>query len=88
VVFATHTGWRDDETLDYIWDHLHFGTDQEKAINVPVDQGRVLLYSTNPVYRWQNHGEFNMLFNAIMNHDDLGAKRPVTWTPPMQKVLA
>ena len=47
-------------------------------VDVPVGQGRVLMYSTNPVYRWQNHGEFNMLFNAIMNYDDLGAKKPVT----------
>ncbi len=40
-------------------------------VDVPVGKGRLLLYSTNPVYRWQNHGEFNMLFNALMNYDDL-----------------
>jgi len=40
-------------------------------VDVPVGKGRVLLYATNPVYRWQNHGEFNMLFNALMNYDDL-----------------
>jgi len=28
------------------------------------------------VYRWQNHGEFNMLFNALMNYDDLGSEAP------------
>jgi hypothetical protein len=32
-----------------------------------------LKYATNPVYWWQNHGEFNMLFNALMTWDDLGA---------------
>ena len=40
-------------------------------VDVPVGKGRLLLYATNPVYRWQNHGEFNMLFNALMNYDDL-----------------
>jgi hypothetical protein len=40
-------------------------------VDVPVGKGRVMLYATNPVYRWQNHGEFNMLFNALMNWDDL-----------------
>ncbi|HSG07309.1 MAG TPA: M14 family zinc carboxypeptidase [Longimicrobiales bacterium] len=46
-------------------------------VDVPVGLGRLLMYSTNPVYRWQNHGEFNMLFNAIMNYDDLEAKKPI-----------
>ena len=51
-------------------------------VNVPVGKGRVVLYATNPVYRWQNHGEFNMLFNAVVNYDDLAVKpkekKPVT----------
>ncbi|MGH7584592.1 MAG: M14 family zinc carboxypeptidase, partial [Gemmatimonadales bacterium] len=33
--------------------------------------GRVILFSNNPIYRWQNHGEFNMIFNAILNWDDV-----------------
>jgi len=40
-------------------------------VDVPTGQGRVLLYATNPVYRWQNHGEFNMVFNALLNYNDL-----------------
>jgi hypothetical protein len=42
---------------------------REKAaiLDVPVGKGRVLLFSTNPCYRWQNHGEFSMLFNAILH---------------------
>jgi hypothetical protein len=34
--------------------------------DVPVGQGRVVLFATNPCYRWQNLGEFNMLANAIL----------------------
>ncbi len=33
-------------------------------LDVPVAQGRVLMFATNPCYRWQNLGEFRMLFNA------------------------
>ena len=29
--------------------------------------GRVLMFANNPIYRWQNHGEFNMVFNSILN---------------------
>jgi hypothetical protein len=34
-------------------------------------RGRVVLFATNPIYRWQNHGEFNMVFNAVLNWNDL-----------------
>jgi hypothetical protein len=40
-------------------------------VDVPVGRGRVLLFSTNPCYRWQNFGEFNMLFNAVLNYNDI-----------------
>jgi hypothetical protein len=40
-------------------------------IDEPVGQGRVLLFATNPAYRWQNLGEFNMLANAILHFNDL-----------------
>ena len=50
------------------------GADQlrQKAFAVDIPRanngkGRVLLFANNPIYRWQNHLEFNMVFNAIMN---------------------
>jgi Zinc carboxypeptidase len=50
------------------------------AIDVPggySGKGRVVLFSNNPIYRWQNHGEFNMVFNAVLNWNDLaGAAKP------------
>ncbi len=39
-------------------------------------KGRVILFANNPIYRWQNHGEFNMVFNAILNWDDVPAPAP------------
>jgi hypothetical protein len=33
-------------------------------------KGRVIMFANNPIYRWQNHGEFNMVFNALMNWND------------------
>jgi hypothetical protein len=43
------------------------------AVDVPggySGKGRVLLFANNPIYRWQNHGEFNMVFNAVLNWND------------------
>lgn len=36
--------------------------------------GRVILFSNNPIYRWQNHGEFNMIFNSLLNWNDIVRK--------------
>ncbi|HYW30238.1 MAG TPA: M14 family zinc carboxypeptidase [Gemmatimonas sp.] len=43
------------------------------AVDVPgayKGQGRVIMFSNNPIYRWQNHGEFNMVFNSVINWND------------------
>ncbi len=39
-------------------------------VDVPVGQGHVVLFATNPCYRWQNLGEFNMLANSILHFND------------------
>ncbi len=45
-------------------------TNRPAIVDVPVGSGRVLLFATNPCYRWQNHGEFAMLFNSILHYND------------------
>jgi Zinc carboxypeptidase len=39
-------------------------------IDQPSGKGRVILFAGNPCYRWQNFGEFNMLFNTVLNFND------------------
>jgi len=44
------------------------------AVDVPnayKGLGRVIMFSNNPIYRWQNHGEFNMIFNSVINWNDV-----------------
>ncbi|MGH7618783.1 MAG: M14 family zinc carboxypeptidase, partial [Gemmatimonadaceae bacterium] len=54
------------------------------AVDIPKahdGNGRVIMFANNPIYRWQNHGEFNMVFNSIMNWNDVpvaSAVGPVT----------
>jgi hypothetical protein len=45
-----------------------FAVDVPNAYN---GHGRVILFTNNPIYRWQNHGEFNMIFNSVLNWDDV-----------------
>jgi hypothetical protein len=44
-------------------------------------KGRVLMFANNPIYRWQNHGEFNMVFNSIVNWNDVPTPAAQTIVP-------
>ena len=49
---------------------------QPAIVDIPRGSGRVVLFATNPCYRWQNHGEFTMLFNTIMHYNDFDVVTP------------
>jgi len=55
-----------------------FAVDVPRAYN---GKGRVILFANNPIYRWQNHGEFNMIFNAVLNWNYVPPAPPLTATP-------
>ena len=55
-----------------------FAMDITNAYN---GKGRVLMFANNPIYRWQNHGEFNMVFNSIVNWNDVPAPAAPTIVP-------
>ncbi|HET7273700.1 MAG TPA: M14 family zinc carboxypeptidase [Longimicrobiaceae bacterium] len=40
-------------------------------IEAPVGEGKILLFGFNPLHRYQSHGNFAFVWNAIMNWDDL-----------------
>jgi hypothetical protein len=52
-----------------------FAVDVPNAYN---GKGRVILFANNPVYRWQNHGEFNMMFNSLLNWNYVPPAPPAT----------
>jgi hypothetical protein len=49
-----------------------FAMDIPNAFN---GKGRVIMFANNPIYRWQNHGEFNLVFNSILNWNDVPADK-------------
>ncbi len=54
---------------------LFNGADEIKGraaiLRAAVGKGEIILFTTNPVWRWQNVGEFRMMFNAILNYKNL-----------------
>ncbi|QHN05592.1 hypothetical protein FTO74_16860 [Granulicella sp. WH15] len=51
------------------------GADEIKGraavVKTAVGEGEVVMFTTNPVWRWQNIGEFRMMFNTILNYKNL-----------------
>jgi zinc carboxypeptidase len=45
------------------------------VVDVPVGKGHVVLFSTNPIYRGETRGSYFMVFNTILNFDNLDAGR-------------
>jgi hypothetical protein len=47
------------------------------VIDVPYEKGHVLLFSNNPFWRAETQGSYFLVFNAILNFDQLNAGRKV-----------
>ena len=45
------------------------------VIDVPFEQGHILLFSNNPFWRGETQGSYFLVFNAILNFDNLNAGR-------------
>ncbi len=45
------------------------------VIDVPVEKGHVVLFSNNPFWRGETSGSYFLVFNAILNFDNLNAGR-------------
>ena len=45
------------------------------VIDVPVAKGHVVLFSNNPIWRGETQGSYFLVFNAILNYDNLDAGR-------------
>jgi len=54
---------------------LFNGADEIKnraaILRAEVGKGEIIMFATNPIWRWQNIGEFRMMFNTIMNYQNL-----------------
>ncbi|HEX5474243.1 MAG TPA: M14 family zinc carboxypeptidase [Vicinamibacterales bacterium] len=73
----------DDHVLSGLMRGANEIRNRAAIIDEPEGSGRVILFAGNPCYRWQNFGEFNMLFNTVLNYDDLAT--PVTKAEPADK---
>jgi hypothetical protein len=45
------------------------------VIDVPVANGHIVQFSNNPIWRGETQGSYFLVFNAILNFDQLNAGR-------------
>jgi hypothetical protein len=70
----------DDHVLSGLMRGANEIRNRAAIVDAPSGKGHVLLFAGNPCYRWQNFGEFNMLFNTVLNFNDL-----ITPTVPLHE---
>jgi hypothetical protein len=61
----------DDHVLSGLMRGANEIRNRPAIVDQPSGKGRVILFAGNPCYRWQNFGEFNLLFNTVLNHNDI-----------------
>jgi hypothetical protein len=61
----------DDHVLSGLMRGANEIRNRPAIVDQPSGKGRVILFAGNPCYRWQNFGEFNMLFNTVLNYNDI-----------------
>ena len=72
----------DDHVLSGLMRGANEIRNRPAIVDQPSGKGRVILFAGNPCYRWQNFGEYNLLFNTLLNWDDLGSGAPAATTAP------
>ena len=66
---------KDDLWISGMLDKGEELAEKPAVIDCPVGTGHVVLFAINPMWRWQTHGSHSLVFNAVMNWDNLGAGR-------------
>jgi hypothetical protein len=72
----------DDHVLSGLMRGANEIRNRPAIVDEPSGKGRVILFAGNPCYRWQNFGEFNMLFNTVLNFNDIKTAPPTATTAP------
>ncbi|HMG17723.1 MAG TPA: M14 family zinc carboxypeptidase [Gemmatimonadales bacterium] len=58
------------------------------VLDAPVGQGHVVLFAIRPFWRWETQGSFALVFNTILNWNDLSVAWPAAPKPAARPVAA
>ena len=66
----------DDMLLSGTLANGQFLSNRALAIDEPLGKGHVVMFALRPFWRWQSQGTYFLVFNAILNWNDLDAGKP------------
>ncbi|HET9387848.1 MAG TPA: M14 family zinc carboxypeptidase [Gemmatimonadales bacterium] len=58
------------------------------VLDAPVGQGHIVLFAIRPFWRWETQGSFALVFNTILNWNDLAVSWPAGPKPSTRAVAA
>jgi hypothetical protein len=58
------------------------------VLDAPVGRGHVVLFAIRPFWRWETQGSFALVFNTLMNWNDLNVAWPAAPKPKARPVAA
>ncbi len=58
------------------------------VLDAPVGRGHVVLFAIRPFWRWETQGSFALVFNTILNWNDLSVGWPTSLKPNTRPVAA
>lgn len=79
--------FNEDRTLllSGLLDHGNAIAEHAIVVNAHLGEGNVLLFANNPLYRAETIGSYDLVFNAIMNFDQLKNQHPAPYVEKQDK---
>jgi hypothetical protein len=68
---------KDDLWISGMLDKGEELAEKPAVVDCPVGKGHVVLFANNPMWRWETQGSHALVWNAVLNWDNLGAGREI-----------
>jgi len=76
---------KDDLWISGMLDKGEELAERPAVVDCPVGKGHVVLFANNPMWRWETQGSHALVWNTLLNWDNLGAGRASKAAAPANK---
>src|SRR6185295_853117 len=76
---------KDDLWISGMLDKGEELAERPAVVDCPVGKGHVVLFANNPMWRWETQGSHALVWNALLNWDNLGVGSASTVSAPARK---
>ena len=76
---------KDDLWISGMLDKGEELAERPAVVDCPVEKGHYVLFANNPMWRWETQGSHALVWNALLNWDNLGVGRASKAAAPAAK---